>query len=429
VLAGLPSTDLDVTDITSADTGDPTLEPAQKDLPLAESDPYEFLFDPARPEPEHRDAEPEQPEPPGSDEPEAVAGWVRDHLKFLAAAAAALFAVIGLGVAVPLFGDDDRPVQSLADSQMLVAAGNSFEHLGIYQVDASNPSEKPAPLTGDGDSRLPVLSPDRRTMIYLRQLDDGSRQLRTASAIDGTGDRPLLVPKPQCSNNVSRPAWIPDTEDLVLRCVGEDDVVRLVRIGLNGNLVGVLLVVGSGEPSGLVNLGDPTVSRDGNTVVFWGQKSVQTDKDGGSLYQLNLDSPSGTLVPLLEQDTRHTFDYSDAVFSQQTGGEEQLAWRAGNRTGRGPINFEVYAASFDGKDLGTPVRISDPDTSSREQDPTFSPDGKSIVYGRQDYVAAGDDKLQDAQALWIASVKTPEDRSQLSPEDLQFWAVPAWSGR
>ena len=74
-----------------------------------------------------------------------------------------------------------------------------------------------------------------------------------------------------------------------------------------------------------------------------------------------------------------------------------------------------------------PVPISDLSTDAREQDPMFSPDGESIVYGAQPIDSTG--KLVPTQALWVASVDDPSDRQKISVDDPDFWAVPAWSGR
>ena len=51
----------------------------------------------------------------------------------------------------------------------------------------------------------------------------------------------------------------------------------------------------------------------------------------------------------------------------------------------------------------------------------FSPDGESIVYGAQ--------LTEDVQELFVASRDDPNDRLKISPDDPDFWAVPAWSGR
>ena len=58
------------------------------------------------------------------------------------------------------------------------------------------------------------------------------------------------------------------------------------------------------------------------------------------------------------------------------------AAEAGEAT-EGPINYEVYAAPFADGSLGERVLISDPWLRAKEQDPMFSPDGESIVYGAQ----------------------------------------------
>jgi len=166
------------------------------------------------------------------------------------------------------------------------------------------------------------------------------------------------------------------------------------------------------------------VSGDGRTVVFWG--SDDDESDAGALYELDLGA-SGATPGLLLEETTYTFEYSDAVFSRADEGQEWLAWRAAVGT-VDPRRTEVYAAPFDGEGLGEPVQISDPVSDAREQDPMFSPDGKSIVYGVQP-IDRTTGELVSSQELWVASVEAPGDRRRISADDPPFWAVPAWSGR
>ncbi len=169
------------------------------------------------------------------------------------------------------------------------------------------------------------------------------------------------------------------------------------------------------------------MSGDGHTVVFYGRDETSAVKDGGPLYKLDLTSEPFAPVKLLD-DSEDTFGYSDAVFSQQEEGKEWLAWRAieGGEATEG-ANYEVYAAPFRDGSLGEPVLISDPVSVAREQDPTFSPEGDSIVYGAQEYNE--DAQPGNVQALWIAPIEEPDDRRLVSADDPQFWGVPAWSGR
>lgn len=416
VLVELGPTDLDVTDITGPFVG----------LPPGEGDPYDFLFERKRPEQdsvERERLERERLEQERLERERIRRERLRRALRMLAAAAAVLVVVIALVIGGRLFGDDLPAGEPLTDSQMLVAAGDGILQLDIYLIDTNDPAQKEK-LTSDRQSWLPVLSPDRRSMIYFRRNTPtraSAGQLRTAAAIDGTGDRELELP-PECRDNASRPAWIPGTEDLVLRCQ-EGDVVTLLRVGLDGDLDDVLLTVGTGEGSDLAGLGDPTVSGDGHTVVFWGRDGESELDDGGALYWLDLDSTSGTFEPvMLFDESAEMFGYSDAVFSRQEDGEEWLAWRIAEpgETAGGPTNYEVYAATFSDGVLGAQVQISDPSSGPREQDPMFSPDGKRIVYGTE---------LDGTQRLWVASVAEPGDRRPFSAQDPPFWAVPAWSGR
>ena len=70
-----------------------------------------------------------------------------------------------IAVTAWLFRDGQK---ALTDSQMLVAAGDGFADLDIYLIDATTREEKER-LTERRNSRLPVLSPDRRSMIYVHR--------------------------------------------------------------------------------------------------------------------------------------------------------------------------------------------------------------------------------------------------------------------
>jgi Tol biopolymer transport system component len=408
---------------------------------------YRFLYErdttqqPERSEPEHIQPEHTPPEhtppehtppdhtPPDHAHPEGTdsgGGWIRRHARGLAATSLALVVLIAaIVLAIRLSGTSLPAKDALTDTQMLVAAGDDFQNLEVYLVDEANRGSVQQ-LTevsdGDGKNWLPVLSPDRRSMIYVHDNREGIRELRVAAASDGSGDRPLFdtVP-PMCGAGADRPAWIPDTEDLVLRC-NDGDVLRLVRVDVGGDDPEVLLELGVGAPEGLQWVGDPTVSSDGDTVVFVGNQidGGGTDKSG-SLYRLDLaDEDHDVAVLLGDGQTYRGQSFSamsDAVFSHKTN---WLAWRANTSTAGEPVDLEVYAAPFSDEELGGPVQISN-GPAARDQDPMFSTDGQQIVYGSQH------GGIQD---LYIAPLGEPDNRFRLDVDGLpSFRAVPAWSLR
>jgi hypothetical protein len=374
---------------------------------------------------------------------EAV-GWVRDHVAVIAVVLGVLLILVAAFLVIPRLGDDgseangalggdaakDLPTgTALTEAQLLVAAGADKDDLHIFLFDTTTGREGAQALTRGTSAKewLPVLSPDRKTMIYSREREFGF-QLRTAAAIDGSSDRPLFDESSlsQCSGSTGRPAWIPGTEDLVMRCFG-DGAIRLVRVDVHGSFVRTYDKIGSSGTRR--QLGDPTVSPNGATAVYFASQ-VPKSRDG-ALVQVNLETgePDDLLDP-----TDEFSAYSDAVFSPVSN---MLAWRATAVTPQGTdpsegAGFEVLAAPFvDGAlDLTKLVRISGGAVGD-DQDPMFSPDGKQIIYSHSPpddpNTTVGEPDV--VRELWIASVTNPEDRRKLSGDAHAFYAVPAWSRR
>ena len=459
-LAGLVPTDLDVADITDVDVTDAVVTDAVVSVGVVKGpeatdpapDPYEFLFtgeppadpepdDPGPPDPGPPDPGPPEPGPPepGPVEPGPVDpgpvdpgpvdpgpvdpgpvdpgppphGWLRTHLKEVAVAVAVLLVVIVVPVvAKRVFGgDDDVAGAGLPDSEMLVAAGTDFDHLNIYRVDQTSGAFKQ--LTSDPKSWLPVLSPDRRTMVYLTRIGNSSYfQMYTGSALEPGAGEPLLDGELTC-DDVSRPAWNPATSTLVFRCM-EGTTVKLVQVDEDGDNPRELLTLGAGEAANIRWIGDPTISEDGSRVVFFGN-SDQTEKHrpDGALY-----SYSFATVPhlgLVRGEVGVKAFYSDPVFSPDG---QWLAWRE-NLTPRAPNpDFEVYAAKIlpDGK-LGDQIPISNSPSTS-DQDPSFSDDNQHIAYASW--------TSNTEQTIIVTSVDTPEDKQPLESGLPAFQTVPAW---
>ncbi|HET9997118.1 MAG TPA: CHAT domain-containing protein [Nocardioides sp.] len=402
-------------------------------------EPDEVRLDP--PDETPPDEEPATVTPGGTD----LLGWVRSNVAVVAAIVGVLVVVVAAFVLLPGLGGDDsdgegdagdvteKPLpkgRALSDSQLLVAAGDERNELHVFLFDETTGQVGAEALTkGEHVNEwLPVLSPDRRTMIYSRERE-GGHQLRTAAAIDGQGDRALFDEsslKP-CGRSTGRPAWIPDTsgtEELVMRCFGNDKGIRIVRVDVNGKFLQTYDKV---EPGGQRQFGDPTVSHDGTTAVYFAN-TVPKTRDG-SLFMVDL--ATGDPGRLLEP-TPEFSSYSDAVFSPTTN---MLAWRATTvpSDGAEDAGFEVLAAPLvDGElDLDQLVRVSG-GAPGNDQDPMFSPDGTRIIYGHSppdDPTTTDVNEPDVIQELWIASVANPDDRHKISGDTHTFYAVPAWSRR
>ena len=198
--------------------------------------------------------------------------------------------VVALLVVVQL-GDDDvdpSPASCSPTPQLLVAAGDSADELHIFRFDATTGEEGAKPLTtGTTHEFNPVLSPDRTTMIYSRKRASGN-QLRAAWRINGSGDRPLFDESSltECSESTGRPAWIPGTDDLVMRCFGSDGFIRMVGVDIHGNFKDTYDEIEPDDKS--QDFGHPTVSPDGTIAVYpvgVGRKSRE-----GTLFAIDLET-------------------------------------------------------------------------------------------------------------------------------------------
>ncbi|MEO6510592.1 MAG: CHAT domain-containing protein, partial [Nocardioides sp.] len=230
---------------------------------------------------------PGPPAPPPS--PAAWMVWVRGHVPIVAAALVTLVAVVVLAVVLlPGGGDDKTAVKALPDSRLLVAAGDDETDLHIYVLNTLTGQEDAKSLTTGSNTREfnPVLSPDRKMLIYSRQRESGN-QLRAAS-VDGSDDRPLFDESSirQCSLSTGRPAWIPTSNDLLMRCFGSDKFIRIVRVDLHGTFAESYAEIEPGDKT--QDFGHPTVSPDGTTAVYPIATTAKSRE--GSLFEIDLAS-------------------------------------------------------------------------------------------------------------------------------------------
>ena len=261
----------------------------------------------------------------------------------------------------------------------------------VALLDLRNDKETPL-TTGPTVDWGPVISRNRRTIMYTRIIDD-QPTLRVMAA-NGEGDR-LLFKRPleECFR-LSRPAAALGGQ-LVVTCNTPDaqTTVRLLVITLEGKIVRQL---DKGR------LGDPTVTSDGKWVLYW--RNAQGSEEGGALYRIALDG-SGSRARLTDggdgedADPAVSPDGRLLAFSRQTGSRRVL-----------------LTAPFDGKALtGDPRQRTD---GENDQDLSWSPDSKQIAFKRGPSANADLYVLDLADGQSRRVVKNPEPDT-----------VPAWTPR
>ncbi len=363
------------------------------------------------------------PPPTGRAVPPPAARPRRRLLVLGLAGAAALIVVLAVVGAVSLLGDEPgggggngggEPEavlprsEPLTESQLLVAAGTSQRDQHLWLLDLDSPASAVKITHGTTREWIPVLSPDRATVVFARDRGDGVAELMAAGAADGAGVRPFFADGPpgECAGTMLRPAWFPDRDELVVPCTDTSGVAHLVVVDLAGELLGTLDPPAELGP--LATLGDPTISADGSAVVVWGNAAAPAA--GGSLYVVDVASGGWSLLRAGDRE-----EYSDAVFSEDGA---RLAFR--QDTGGG--NFRVVVAPITESGLGAGTVVAA--APGKDQDPMFSADGTEVVYGHVDPRQNG---LR--QELRVVSVTGGPFRPVQPPGGLDFLSVPAWSRR
>jgi Tol biopolymer transport system component/actin-like ATPase involved in cell morphogenesis len=310
----------------------------------------------------------------------------RRGLVILVCSAAALVALSGVGL-VRILTDDDGAAHEpsatstagatvaevdglpasakLGDNQLIVPRSTS-DNWDLWLADTDDGAPVRRLTTDPAPDTTPVISPNRRTVIYTHDLDDeGTRILLVKGATTEDNGRPLFDPiPPECRGTVFRPAWNPvRPSELAVPCVDEGGKYGLYRITTEGRVLSEVRL-----PAGAVRLDDPSYSPDGKQLVYWA--SGPSTWDGATLYTVPLaGGPPKVLVP----STREGED-ADPVWSPDG---QHVVFRRRLPSGTAHGNYEIFRVTTDGS--GRLQQLTE-NESGDDQDPTYSPSGDRIAY-------------------------------------------------
>ena len=317
------------------------------------------------------------------------------------------------------------PACVLPDAQLLVAAGDSADELHVFRFDATTGEEGPKSLTtGDHERVQPRAEPGPDHDDLLAQTC-----CRATSCalwrINGEGDRPLFDESSltECSESTGRPAWIPGTDDLVMRCFGSDGFIRMVGLDIHGNFKDTYDEIEPGRQVAGLRPPDGLARRHHRRVPHRRRAEVQgrhpvRDRPGDAPARVCCSRRRGSTPPTATPCSRPRATCS-------CGGPPRSCPRVPTRPT--DLGSEVLAAPLRRRR----ARHGQPDPRLRRRRRRRpGPD----VLPRRDadrlHPLAPDDPATEVvepdviRELWIASVADPDDRRKLSGDAHTFYSVP-----
>lgn len=289
----------------------------------------------------------------------------------------------------------------LADTE-LVAAHEVGGNIDLYVVDGVT-GETQERLTSDAATDyIPVIAPDRTSVVYLREAGGGVDLWVVAT--DGQGARPLFADTPPGCETIWRPAWNPaDPTMLAALCVDAAGTSTLQLLTPWGGRISTL-------DAGFPRFDDLSFSPDGASLIYWA--SADPGASDGALFMLPTD---GSSPPVQLTDPAVT-GAADGIWSPDG---TRIVFRARVDDSGTQTNTEIFVVDADGGNA-TPLAPA----PGIDQDPAWSPDGSMIAF-KSDRADA--DGLR-VDRLWIMNADGTNSRL-LTPGSVVDGFPPAWSNR
>ena len=337
----------------------------------------------------------------------------------IAAGAATAVAVVVAAVVALDIGDDPtqepgsaegqatavlpKAATPLTPDQLIVAAGSSDANLNLFRVDVAAGTTT-ALTAGRGRKAGPSIGGARDTLIFTERITGTTNfRLRTVDPATGEQDGVLLASAPAaCAQSMERPARSPRNSNIIVSpCKSASGLFSLVELNLATGDARIL------EDS-RARVGDPTISENGQTVVYWA--SDDGDSSGGTLWSLDLTDAGA-------EPEQFTFGWedSDATFSPVDG---TVVFRRRITS----TDYDLYSRSIAGF---APAKVL-VEGATVDADPTYSPDGTRIAFKRETSVGH---RIFVIDANTADRGVTAEPLLPVAIDGFAHEMVPSWSRR